>query len=73
MRTTVTANHEREATVSHYLDEGEEWEDFGAAQPRRGFTHVESAGPWCTICTRPLRSLGRTRSQRRRIELQRGV
>lgn len=55
MRTTITKlAAESERIVTHYLDEGEEWEQFGAKQPNRYFAHNDSIIEHCKVCTRTI-------------------
>lgn len=40
--------------VYHYLDDHEEWADYGMDQPNRMFGH-RLDWPYCPRCNRPLR------------------
>lgn len=50
MRTVLSARHGKDGLVTHSLEDGEVWAQFGAEQPNGIMTHDESWFPYCPLC-----------------------
>jgi hypothetical protein len=55
----------------HFLEAGEDWVDFDMDQPNRWWGHDTSFDKDCKACD-PLLATARSRSQQRRLAIQRG-